>query len=112
MSAAGVLDPNTLTVDRLRKELTDRNVPLPKYPKKDILVELYKQHVVFSRAPKTAAGHGFEFSDEDDAVGEISKSRKVGRCHFRCLNIILRCATCCDIFCYQLHCLCGVNNTA
>lgn len=82
MSAAGVLDPNTLTVDRLRKELADRNVPLPKYPKKDTLVELYKQHIGNSRAPKSGAGHRFEFSDEDDAVGEVSKSRKVGRWDF------------------------------
>lgn len=69
-------DPNTLTVERLRKELTDRNVPLPKYPKKEALVELYKQHIVSSRAPKSAAsGHRLEFSDEDDET-EVSKSRK------------------------------------
>lgn len=67
------MDPNNLTVDKLKKELSEHNVPLPKYPKKEILVELYRMNVPNS-AGKTGA-YRLEFSDEDEVL-ENAKSRK------------------------------------
>lgn len=65
------MDPNILTAEKLKKELIERHVTLPKNPRKEVLVELYRVHVPAGKA----AGHRLEFSDDDERVVN-AKSRK------------------------------------
>ena len=82
MSAS--VQPSSLTVDKLRRELADYGVVPPKGVKKDALVELYKQHVSPPKyTPATAAPApakdlpDFDFSSDDDESMMAKSSSKV-----------------------------------
>ena len=71
-------DPSSFTAEKLKKELTDRGVQLPRgNVKKDVLVELYKKHALTRPAGPASAKKIFEFSSDDDDAMENARSRKV-----------------------------------
>lgn len=86
------MDPNILTAEKLKRELIERHVTLPKNPRKEVLVELYRVHVPAGKA----AGHRLEFSDDDERVVN-AKSRKV-----RNLSTISDCLIFTCIICSRL----------
>jgi hypothetical protein len=89
-----VSDPRTLTKEKLKSELSNNSIPLPrKDSRKDVYVELYREHLSpRSRAQSQTTGmtgksaHGPEddgeqlnsfSSDEEDSFGDTSPRRKV-----------------------------------
>ncbi|CAH1782527.1 unnamed protein product [Owenia fusiformis] len=69
-----VSDPSSLTKDKLRKELIKSNIDLPPSDaKKDVYVELYRQHMI-SNPKRTDLG--FSSDEEDDSPVKSQRKAK------------------------------------